>query len=64
MDSIQAIIDLYKKDVDVTLLEENLKKTVEERISIPSILRGVSRRTSCGNCERGEAEAGEHEKAK
>jgi hypothetical protein len=32
MDSIQAIIDLYKKDVDVTLLEENLKKTVEERI--------------------------------
>jgi len=32
MDSIQAIIDLYKKDVDVTLLDENLKKTVEERI--------------------------------
>ncbi len=31
-DSIQAIIDLYKKDVDRTLIRENLKLTVEERL--------------------------------
>lgn len=29
--SIDDIIDLYKKDVDRTLLRENLKLTVEER---------------------------------
>jgi hypothetical protein len=30
--SIDDIIEVYKRDVDVTLLEENLRKTVEERI--------------------------------
>ncbi len=31
-DSIQAVIDVYKRDVDRTLLEANLRLTVEERI--------------------------------
>lgn len=30
--SMDDIIDLYKRDVDVTLLDECLKRTVEERI--------------------------------
>jgi hypothetical protein len=29
--SLQAVIDFYKKDVDRTLLRENLKLTVQER---------------------------------
>ncbi len=32
MNSIDKIIELYKRDVDVTLLDESLKKTPEERI--------------------------------
>ncbi len=32
MSSIDEIIELYKRDVDVTLLEESLKRTPEERI--------------------------------
>jgi len=31
-DSIQKIIELYKRDVDRTLIRENLKLTVEERL--------------------------------
>lgn len=31
-DSIQEIIELYKRDVDRTLIRENLKLTVEERL--------------------------------
>jgi hypothetical protein len=31
-DSMQAIIELYKKDVDRTLIRQNLKLTVEERL--------------------------------
>ena len=31
-DSLQAIIDLYKKDVDRTMIRQNLKLTVEERL--------------------------------
>lgn len=30
--SIDDIIELYKKDIDVTLLDENLRRTPEERI--------------------------------
>lgn len=30
--SIDDIIDIYKKDVDVSLLRENLKLTVEQRL--------------------------------
>jgi hypothetical protein len=30
--SIDEIIELYKRDVDVTLIDECLKRTVEERI--------------------------------
>lgn len=30
--SIQAVINLYKQDVDRTLIRENLKLTVEERL--------------------------------
>ena len=30
--SIDDIIDFYKKDVDRTLIRENLKKTPEERL--------------------------------
>jgi hypothetical protein len=32
MSSIDEIIEIYKRDVDVTLLDESLKRTVEERI--------------------------------
>ena len=32
MNSIDEIIELYKRDVDVTLIDEALKRTVEERI--------------------------------
>lgn len=32
MNSIDDIIELYKKDIDVTLLDENLRRTPEERI--------------------------------
>jgi hypothetical protein len=31
-DSISAIIELYKRDVDRTLIRENLKLSVEERL--------------------------------
>lgn len=31
-DSIDEIIEIYKRDVDRTLLRENLKLTVEERL--------------------------------
>jgi hypothetical protein len=30
--SIDDIIDLYKRDVDVSLIEERLKRSVEERL--------------------------------
>ena len=30
--SIQSVIDLYKKDIDRTLVRENLKLTVEQRL--------------------------------
>lgn len=32
MSSLDEIIELYKRDVDVTLIEESLRRTVEERI--------------------------------
>ena len=32
MNSIDAIIDIYKRDVDQSLLDECLKRTVEQRI--------------------------------
>lgn len=32
MNSIDEIIELYKRDIDVTLLDESLKRSVEERI--------------------------------
>ena len=32
MNSIDAIIELYKRDVDVTMIDEALKMTVEERL--------------------------------
>jgi len=32
MSSIDEIIQIYKRDVDVTLIEESLKRTPEERI--------------------------------
>lgn len=31
-DSMQAVIELYKKDVDRTLIRQNLKLTVEQRL--------------------------------
>ena len=31
-DSIQAIIEVYKKDVDRTMIRQNLEITVEERL--------------------------------
>ena len=30
--SIDDIIDLYKRDVDVSLIESNLRRSVEERL--------------------------------
>ena len=32
MNSLDEIIELYMRDVDTTLLDENLRLTVEERI--------------------------------
>jgi hypothetical protein len=32
MDSIQAIIEIYKRDVDLSLIKENLKLTHEQRL--------------------------------
>ena len=32
VNSIDEIIQLYKRDIDVTLLEETLRRTVEERL--------------------------------
>jgi hypothetical protein len=32
MDSIDEIIELYRKDIDVTLIDERLKLTPEERV--------------------------------
>jgi hypothetical protein len=32
MNSIDEIIELYKRDVDVTLIDESLRLTVEERL--------------------------------
>lgn len=31
-DSIQAVIEVYKSDVDRTIIKQNLKLTVEERL--------------------------------
>lgn len=32
IDSINAIIELYKRDVDITLIRKNLKLTAEQRL--------------------------------
>ena len=32
VDSMQAVIELYKKDVDRTLIRQNLKLTIEQRL--------------------------------
>lgn len=32
MDSIQAIIEIYKRDIDLSLIKENLKLTPEQRL--------------------------------
>jgi hypothetical protein len=32
MDSISEIIEIYKRDIDVTLLDESLRRTPEERL--------------------------------
>ena len=32
MNSIDEIIELYKRDVDMTLIDASLRRTVEERI--------------------------------
>jgi len=34
MNSIDEIIELYKRDVDVTMIDEGLKRTVDERMQI------------------------------
>ena len=52
-DLYDPVIEAYKKDVDRTLLRENLKLTVEERLrkaqsfhAAIAELRGAARRTS------------------
>ena len=32
MNSIDEIIEIYKRDVDITMIDENLKRTVAERM--------------------------------
>ena len=32
MNSMDAVIDVYKRDVDLTLLDESLRRTPEERV--------------------------------
>ncbi len=49
--SIDEIIELYKRDVDVTLIDECLRRTVEERLkalqdfsaSVEQLREGVAR---------------------
>ena len=47
MSSIDEIIELYKRDVDVTLIDESLRRTVEERVraleEFERFSRGVAR---------------------
>jgi hypothetical protein len=34
INSMDLVIEVYKKDVDVTLIDESLKRTVDERIRV------------------------------
>jgi len=34
MNSIDEIIEIYKRDVDITMIDEGLKRTVEERMRV------------------------------
>jgi hypothetical protein len=53
MNSIDEIVELYKRDVDVTLIEESLRRTVEERLRALEEFERVKWRIDAGPSERG-----------
>ena len=57
MSSIDAIIELYKKDVDRTLLRENLKLTPEQRlVKLQNTVRAMETLREAGKSARAERE--------
>lgn len=57
MSSIDAIIELYKKDVDRTLLRENLKLTPEHRlVKLQNTVRAMETLREAGKRARAERE--------
>ena len=56
-DSIDPVIEAYKKDVDRTLIRENLTKSHEERvIALEQMLAFVKEVRRAGKAMRGEQE--------
>jgi len=57
--SIDDIIELYRKDVDPSLIRENLKKTPEERLlSLQSLQRAAEELHRAGRRARLKSENG------
>lgn len=53
--SLDPVIEAYKKDVDRTLIRENLKKSHEERLlALEAMLEFVSEVRRAGKALRGE----------
>jgi hypothetical protein len=56
-DSVDPVIEAYKKDVDRTLIRENLKKSHEERVlALEQMLEFVEEVRRAGRAMRGERE--------
>ncbi len=56
VDSMDLVIAVYKKDVDVGMLRENLKRTPEERIRLLQDFLEFRERMQQGKSRRGETE--------
>lgn len=55
-DFVDPVIEVYKKDVDRTLLRENLKLTVEERLQkFRAFMHGIAELKAAGRRMRGES---------
>jgi hypothetical protein len=56
-DSVDPVIEAYKKDVDRTLIRENLKKSHEERVrTLEQMIEFVEEVRRAGRAMRGERE--------
>lgn len=54
-DSIDPVVEAYKKDVDRTLIRENLTKSYEERVrNLEQMLKFVAEVRRAGQSLRGE----------